>query len=101
VVPDEGTGVSGHTSWRQLKADTNELGPRAARAIHAEGQVSRSRNAEHMMGLLLAKRIRARNVREGVMNNDTRDLPAVSLPQRKVGQAGPARFNRLAGGGSL
>jgi len=93
--------VSGHTAWRQLRTDSCELGFRAAKALHDETRVSRSRNAPTLMGLLIAKRLRAFHIREGVKNNDARDLHAVQVPERPVGSAGPAVFNRLAGNGSL
>lgn len=78
-----------------------EIGTRATKALISEYSVSQSRNAANMMSLLIAKRIRARNIREGVTNSDPRDLPAVPVPRRALAPVGPARFYRTAGNSSL
>jgi hypothetical protein len=93
--------VSGHTPWRQLDTDKNELGFRAAKEMYAEAVVSTSQDAEMRMGLLIAKRLRSFNIREGVKNNDARDLHVLPVPERQVGSSGPSSFNRFAGNSSL
>lgn len=86
--------MSAHTDWKQLAA---ELGFRAAKELYAEERASTSQQ----LSLLIAKRLRAFNIRQGVKNNDARDLHEVQVSERPTGPAGPPRFNRFAGNSSL
>lgn len=54
-----------------------EMGPRVRDAQVAEDRASASREAPFLVALLIAKRIRSFNIREGVKNRDPRDLAAV------------------------
>lgn len=93
--------MSGHTPWSEVKRykqDTLEMGPRVARALRAESHARRSPNSGTLMALLIARRLRSFNVREGVKNSDARDLAPVPVPAAPMGSY---RYDRRAGGSSL
>ena len=92
--------MTGNELWpeaRQFQHDKAELGWRVADQFRAEGRAVQQRGSEGL-AILIAKRIRAFHIRKGVLNNDSRDVPAVPVPKPPVATY---HFNRLAGNSSL